>query len=189
MNQDDYIAQSERTEKKFPDGMQLSAQMTSATVSLLVAHAHICQALDIIKKQVIYGKWDNELEALVQIDSLVKKSGENVNELPVFPDFVLTQQHAELLHALLGDITESGERNEAINKHIFGNHELDVVNLGEEIGDSRWYEAIYFRLFGLDPQKICQQNIDKLKARYPDKFDAERAVNRNVEEERAILED
>lgn len=39
-----------------------------------------------------------------------------------------------------------------------------------------------------DIEAIMQTNIDKLKARYPNKFTAEAAINRNLEVERKILE-
>ena len=35
---------------------------------------------------------------------------------------------------------------------------------------------------------MLQRNIDKLKARYPDKFSQEKALNRNLDKERDILE-
>jgi len=43
---------------------------------------------------------------------------------------------------------------------------------------------------GLDGmwEEICEKNISKLKARYGDKFDAHKALNRDLETEREILE-
>lgn len=43
--------------------------------------------------------------------------------------------------------------------------------------------------FGLDTGKLLETNIAKLKARYPDKFDAEKALNRDLDTERKVLED
>ena len=43
-------------------------------------------------------------------------------------------------------------------------------------------------IFGADTGKIRQTNIDKLIARYPDKFEAELANNRDLDNEREILE-
>jgi len=34
-----------------------------------------------------------------------------------------------------------------------------------------------------------QINIEKLKARYPDKFTSDKAINRNLDIERKVLED
>jgi hypothetical protein len=66
--------------------------------------------------------------------------------------------------------------------------DLDNVNLQEEIGDLNWYEAILIDALGADWDDIREKNIAKLKARYPNKFDREDAVNRNLKKEREILE-
>lgn len=38
-----------------------------------------------------------------------------------------------------------------------------------------WYMAMICYSFGFDLDEILQMNIDKLKARYPEGFDTERA--------------
>ena len=43
-------------------------------------------------------------------------------------------------------------------------------------------------LFGVDLDKVRATNIEKLQARYPDKFTQESAINRDLDAERAILE-
>jgi hypothetical protein len=40
----------------------------------------------------------------------------------------------------------------------------------------------------LDLKQGLQNNIDKLRVRFPDKFDTEKAINRNLDEERKELE-
>jgi len=42
---------------------------------------------------------------------------------------------------------------------------------------------------GIDFYKQLDKNINKLKARYPDKFDSDKAINRNLEVERKTLEE
>jgi NTP pyrophosphatase (non-canonical NTP hydrolase) len=42
--------------------------------------------------------------------------------------------------------------------------------------------------YGLKMGTILETNIAKLKARYPDKFDADKALNRDLDAERLILE-
>jgi hypothetical protein len=39
-----------------------------------------------------------------------------------------------------------------------------------------------------DLHKLCEINIEKLKARYPEKFSTDKAVNRDLDTEREILE-
>ena len=93
-----------------------------------------------------------------------------------------------LLHAAMGISTESGELMDAFKRKIFYGKDLDVVNLKEEIGDIMWYMAILLRELDLDFNEILQLNIDKLRARYPEKFTEFDALNRDLDKERAILE-
>ena len=93
------------------------------------------------------------------------------------------------LHMVLGMQTEVAEIADVYKKHIAYGKELDLVNIKEEIGDTIWYFANLCNMHGWDLRDIMQTNIDKLKSRYPDKFDSEKAINRDLEEERKILED
>jgi NTP pyrophosphatase (non-canonical NTP hydrolase) len=94
----------------------------------------------------------------------------------------------DLLHASMGLVTEAGEFQDMLKKHVFYGKPLDKVNLKEEIGDLLWYCAIALEALGTDFQAVMQTNIDKLKARYPEKFTEEKAENRNLVREREILE-
>ena len=94
----------------------------------------------------------------------------------------------ELLHAMLGIASESGEFVDAFKKHLVYGKELDVVNLEEECGDFFWYVAIFCFFTKTPISTIMERNIAKLRARYPNKFTEHDALNRNLERERAILE-
>ena len=93
-----------------------------------------------------------------------------------------------LLHAGIGLATESGEFLDAIKKHVFYGKELDRVNLQEELGDLFWYMAIACDELGIEFEPIMDRNIEKLRARYGEKFSEDRAENRDLEKERQILE-
>ena len=93
-----------------------------------------------------------------------------------------------LLHAAMGIGTEAGEMLDAFKRKIFYGKELDTVNVKEELGDLMWYMAILMRELDLDFEEVLQLNIDKLKARFPDKFTEHDALNRDLDKERSILE-
>ena len=93
-----------------------------------------------------------------------------------------------LLHAAMGIGTEAGEVLDQFKRKIFYGRELDVVNVKEEIGDIMWYVAILLRELDLDFEEILQLNIDKLRARFPEKFSESHAINRDLGKERSILE-
>jgi hypothetical protein len=46
----------------------------------------------------------------------------------------------------------------------------------------------YMNTYDIDIEKSFDVNIDKLRARYGDKFSSEKAINRDLETERNILE-
>ena len=92
------------------------------------------------------------------------------------------------LHMVLGMQTEAAEIADVYKKHIAYGKDLDLVNVKEEIGDLMFYIANLCTLKGWDLEAIMQTNIDKLKVRFPEKFDNNLAINRNLKEERKILE-
>lgn len=52
-----------------------------------------------------------------------------------------------------------------------------LVSISKEIVDA----------FNLDLELILQNNLEKLKVRYSDKFDADKAINKNLENENKVL--
>ena len=100
----------------------------------------------------------------------------------------LRQGLADEMHMVLGISTEAGELLDAYKKHFAYGKELDKTNVGEEIADIMWYVSNLCRMLNIDMEEMLQRNIAKLKARYPEKFDEIKALNRDLEKEREILE-
>lgn len=97
-------------------------------------------------------------------------------------------QMEDIIHAAIGIATEAGEFLDPIKKFIFYGKPVDFVNLDEEVGDLLWYIALYLNARGLDMEAVMEKNINKLEARYPDKFTQDHALNRDLDAEREILE-
>ncbi len=95
----------------------------------------------------------------------------------------------DLMHAAAGVCTEGGELMDVFKKFHFYNKPIDWVNVQEEIGDVLWYLALACRASGTTLEIVAEKNIAKLKARYPDKFSNQRAVSRDLDAERKILEE
>ncbi len=93
-----------------------------------------------------------------------------------------------LLHSAMGLSTEANEFLDMLKKHIYYGKPLDLVNVKEEIGDTLWYCAIAIDVLQTTMEEVMTVNIEKLKARYPEKFTSEKAINRDLNEERKILE-
>lgn len=93
-----------------------------------------------------------------------------------------------LLHGAMGCSTESGELLDTIKKYLFYGKKIDFVNVKEEIGDLLYYIAIMIDELDTSFEEIMKKNIEKLKARYGEKFSEDKAINRDLNIERNILE-
>lgn len=81
-------------------------------------------------------------------------------------------------HSLFGIAAESGEILSIYQKAYQG-HLIKNDDLKKEIGDLLWMIAELCTINKWDMDDICQMNIDKLIARYPDGFSAERSLYRD----------
>lgn len=79
-------------------------------------------------------------------------------------------QAANLNHAALGVAGEAGEFCDAVKKHAVYGKALDAENAAEELGDLLWYAALGCDALGVRMADVMQANIDKLRARYPNKY-------------------
>lgn len=87
-----------------------------------------------------------------------------------------------LMTSAIGLSSETGEFNEIVKKIIFQGKPLtedNVFHMKRELGDILWYWINACRALKLDPNDVLYENIEKLKARYPDlAFNAEQSENR-----------
>ena len=79
----------------------------------------------------------------------------------------------------LGLSGEAGEVADAIKKHLYQGHTLDLPHMKEELGDVLWYAALACKCGGFSMSDVMRGNIEKLKLRYPDGFSAERSRGRD----------
>lgn len=83
-----------------------------------------------------------------------------------------------LINGVMGLCGESGEAIDIVKKWLAQGHELDREKLKKELGDICWYVAETATALGISLEEIMEANIEKLKKRYPQGFDADRSVNR-----------
>lgn len=80
-------------------------------------------------------------------------------------------------HALHGMISEVGEIHGIYQKSYQG-HEIKQEHLKKEVGDLLWFIAEYCTVMGWKLEDIMRMNINKLIARFPDGFEADKSLNR-----------
>ena len=87
-----------------------------------------------------------------------------------------------LLTAALGLAAETGEFCEIPKKMYFQGkplNEENVFHMKRELGDVIWYWINACRALGLDPNDVIEENVNKLKSRYPGgEFDVHHSENR-----------
>lgn len=148
----------------------------------------VLQHLDKVKKALFYGKnpgfaWvvdepgcENIAEDLAI--AIASKSESNIVDVKKCEMFI---------HGAIGYATEAGEMLEALKKAL-DTGKVDAINVMEESGDGKWYLAVLAHVFGYEYGDDERRVIAKLRARFPDKFTAYDANNRDLAAERAILE-
>lgn len=175
----DYLKDSERTASQ-----QFHEELVNPMffIQTLEQCSIVLQNLDKIKKALYYGRqFDHPDVPYDQVDG-TKPISMMMEGLSTDSD-----KAEKLLHGIIGIATEAGEMLEALLK-AFHEGALDVVNLDEEIGDQFWYQAMLLRETGNTFENVQKINIEKLKARFPEKFTEENANNRDLDTERKILE-
>ena len=119
------------------------------------------------------GKATERLEKEIGYFFLEKHSSEPDSE-------IRNADFGGILNACLGLSGEVGEFNDMIKKWVFHEKDLDIEHAKQEAGDICWYLAMLCESFGWSLDEIMQMNVDKLKTRYPEGFDIERANHRAV---------
>ena len=83
-----------------------------------------------------------------------------------------------LINSVMGLCGEAGEAIDIVKKWMAQGHELDKEHLAKELGDIAWYLAEAATAIDVPLEDILQANIDKLKKRYPEGFEAKRSMAR-----------
>lgn len=83
-----------------------------------------------------------------------------------------------LINGVMGLCGEAGECIDIVKKHLAQGHALDREKLIKELGDVAWYLAETAYALDVDLESVLKGNLDKLRARYPEGFDAQQSIDR-----------
>ena len=84
------------------------------------------------------------------------------------------QMKAHALHGMVGEIGEL----HSIYQKFYQQHPDNEEHRKKEVGDLLWFIAEYCTANNWNLEDVMQMNIDKLKARYPKGFDADKSLHR-----------
>lgn len=177
---DKFVQDAIRTESKI-DTVKTNPLVLREVVKAAINAGNL---LDMLKKNIFYDKPIDPRAFEICANELVY-AGENLSQKPDLTQRSSISINPRVFHSAIGIATEATEILESLD--FYGNS-VDVVNFFEEFGDIGWYEAIGIDELDGDFDDIFHKVINKLRARYPDKFNNDDAINRNLGVERAILE-
>lgn len=90
-------------------------------------------------------------------------------------DFMDADKEYHALHGMVGEI---GELHSIYQKTYQGHNEIGYEHYQKELGDLLWFIAEYCTAFHWNLEDIMEMNIEKLRKRYPEGFDAEHSLHR-----------
>lgn len=172
----DYLTQAALTAPKAIHGQKVSESELRGCLNNLI---EVGNWMDGLKKSLFYGKGEHLGEHVTCV---------NQSTLAVLLPSGTDLAQVEIFHGIIGAITETVELAEALMDSLENGKPLDVVNLSEECGDVLWYLACILRHSGKDFPDLQEQNIAKLRKRYPNGFMEYDALNRDLGQERTVLE-
>lgn len=161
---DRYLKESART---VADQAFFENESSLTVDDCLIGFIERATELDALKKSIFYGK---------NFDAEGPYHGDEI-------DYSLRAKR-DVIHGILGIATESAEIAELLLAD-----KVDTAKLLDEAGDILWYLALIFRTLGVTFEQVGDLNLAKLKARFPGKFEAKKAIQRTTDkEEQAVFE-
>lgn len=167
MNLKEYQEQASRT---CPDLGSLEKNILHMDIGILT---EIGEIADIFKKNLAYNKPIDYVNLGEEIGDVCWY----VVNLNRFKQFIYLNEDKPIYFSM-GPLSDADIIDSLLN---YQNDPHNVLNTMFNIAES-------FTHFGIDFYKCLENNINKLRVRFPDKFDTEKALNRDLESERKELE-
>jgi len=105
-----------------------------------------------------------------------------------YPQIIVKDKNPEPMKLILKIIKNTCKLLDALKKKIYYNKPIDE-NFFKTITTLVMLDlSDYMSTYDINVERSFDINIEKLKARYGDKFSSERAINRDLDTERQILE-
>lgn len=105
-----------------------------------------------------------------------------------YPQLLVRNKNEDPMKLVLKIIKNTCKLLDMMKKKIYYNKSIDVNTFKTITHVVMLDLSDYMNTYNIDIQKSFDVNIAKLKARYGEKFSSERAINRDLETERNILE-
>jgi len=179
MKFEDYIKLAVRTESQFNPitgiAFTRDERLLHAAMGMVTESGEL---IDAIKKHLFYGKPVDKVNMKEEIGDVCWYVALACDVLGIVPDAVIVGPADVLCQAMAAVY---GSATCLIHSN---NEDTVMVSVNQVMGSM--FAICENQSFSLG--EILDTNIAKLKSRYPDKFDADKAVNRDLDKERKVLE-
>lgn len=159
----------------------------------------LCHAILGVATEVneIYDGVENKKNTEIDAVNILEEMGDVAwylaiayDELGTFDISPLNSEITEVDKSPLIELRKaSSELLDHTKKVLFYAKPLDIELINDNFTKIAGYLAESIVMCNGEVEKVLTTNINKLKARYPEKFSEDKAENRNLANERAVLED
>ena len=169
-----YIIESERTLIDKGHALNLLHARTGI-------FTEIGELLDQFKKHIYYDKELDEVNIKEELGDVMWYCAIHIREHEIDPYSIKPYGYKDIYDKMASDKDDKLEVYQMMIDDLISTNPRSLQSIFYTV----YAIADYFK-FDLDD--ILQTNINKLKARFPHKFTSEKALNRDLEKERQILE-
>lgn len=199
MNPKEYVKNVLVTEARDMAPLQ---ERFSQTRNIRLLHGAIGLASELAESQELVEKQDIDVTNLKEeMGDMFWYMGIMVDELKVDPDTIFqfndtdkiqtssaNEAKAMLQDQIHGLAKEIGTAIDLLKKAVMYGKQLDEAKLADRLRAIDYYVNRSLRIYGLTSAASRERNIEKLRARYGEKFTEAAALERNLAAERQILE-
>ena len=171
----DYLQTSARTVPPTGSAFHSDLVPLDTLIDTLEGALTAAAGINDLKRALFYGKDNDDLRFTREV------------LIPDMANRPYPKLDPNLVHALVGIITEANELGEVLLKYL-KTGEIDPAKLKDESGDEMWYLALLFRTLGTTFEEVGALNDAKLLKRFPIGFTQEAAVNRNESNENTVFQ-
>lgn len=168
----------------------LSTQFHSDPQMEKVLHAALGLATEIEELLVNYSDKMDPTNVLEEVGDLTWYLSIFYREYPEIENIVINHtMEVKTQQGLIMNMLKSIlQIQDLIKKKLYYNKPINQDSMNNLVALLDVDIRMYLDVYGLKIEDVWDKNIAKLKARYGDKFTSERAINRDLETEKAILE-
>lgn len=181
MNINEYKELAEKT---------LSTQFHSDPQMEKILHAALGLATEIEELLVNYSDKMDKTNVLEEVGDLTWYLSIFYREYPEIENVkVATSMEVKTPQGLIMSMLKGIlQIQDLIKKKLYYNKPINQDSMNNLVAFLDMDIRMYLNIYDLKIEEVWERNIAKLKARYGDKFSSDRAINRDLETERTILE-